>query len=237
MRLRVGYELVYRVSAANADVADAEHALTRARRTCSCRITSIPIRSSRCGNISDSFGNLCTRLTAPPGVLTLSARGVFEVPPHHELPEPNGYQHMHRRAARRVHAVPARQPLLRDRPAVERRVADVRPHAARTRSRAGDLQLRAQPYPLRLQLRAADQDRLGNLEGRRGRLPRLRASGRRAVPRDEHSGALLHGLHQRRRACRRPMRRWTSARGSRRISATRGIRSTRATTRRAPDAS
>jgi transglutaminase-like putative cysteine protease len=48
----------------------------------------VPLRQYR-----DSFGNLCTRLTAPAGKLTLSARGVFEVPPHHEIPETNGYQH------------------------------------------------------------------------------------------------------------------------------------------------
>ena len=49
----------------------------------------------------------------------------------------------------------------------ERRVANVRPHAARTRPRAGDLRLRASPHPLRLQLRAADQDRVGSIAGRR----------------------------------------------------------------------
>ena len=68
MKLRVGYELVYRVCAAHADAADAQHALlARAGRD---RARPHRHRSARpARQYRDSFGNLCTRLTAPAGIL------------------------------------------------------------------------------------------------------------------------------------------------------------------------
>jgi transglutaminase-like putative cysteine protease len=92
MRLRVGYELVYECpqptpmllilnthDSRALDMVVPDHIYTD---------PLIPLRQYR-----DSLGNLCTRLTAPRGVITLSSRAVFDVPPDPELPEANGYQH------------------------------------------------------------------------------------------------------------------------------------------------
>ena len=93
MRLRVGYELVYECpqptpmllilnthDSRALDMVVPDHIYTD---------PPIPLRQYR-----DSLGNLCTRLTAPRGVITLSSRAVFDVPPEYpELPEANGCQH------------------------------------------------------------------------------------------------------------------------------------------------
>lgn len=91
MRLRVGYELVYECaqstpmllmlnthSSRAADMIAPDHLITH---------PWVLLRQYH-----DSFGNLCTRLTTPPGVLTLSARGVFDVSPNQELCGANNYQ-------------------------------------------------------------------------------------------------------------------------------------------------
>src|SRR6266702_233412 len=91
------------------------------------------------------------------------------------------------------------QPLLRDGSALGHRMENVRQYATGTPTGAGYLRFRTQPYRVQLRARAADQDGVGSLSGAPGRMPRLCASGRHVVPRDEYSGALLHGLYQRRR--------------------------------------
>lgn len=92
MRLRVGYELAYECPQSTPMLLMLSSHRSRARnRFVTDHINThpwVPLRQYQ-----DSFGNLCTRLTAPPGVLTLSARGVFDVPPDHERLESNGYQH------------------------------------------------------------------------------------------------------------------------------------------------
>lgn len=92
MRLRVGYELAYECPQSTPMLLMLSSHRSRARNMIvTDHINThpwVPLRQYQ-----DSFGNLCTRLTAPPGVLTLSARGVFDVPPDHERLESNGYQH------------------------------------------------------------------------------------------------------------------------------------------------
>ena len=129
--------------------------------------------------------------------------------------------------------VPARQPLLRDRPAVRRRLAPVRQDAAWLGAGAGDLRLRPPPHRLRLRARPRDQDRAGGLQRAARRVPRLRPSRDRLLPLPEHPGALLHRLSRRHRRAAAVRARWISPAGSRPISAAPGTRSTRATTCRA----
>ncbi|WP_144147016.1 transglutaminase-like domain-containing protein [Paraburkholderia sp. BCC1884] len=92
MRLRVGYELVFACPQATPMLLMLNTHLSRAQdMLVPDNVNTYPWTPLR--QYRDSFGNLCTRLVAPPGELTLSACGVFEVPPHHELPGSNGYQH------------------------------------------------------------------------------------------------------------------------------------------------
>jgi len=92
MKLRVGYELVYQCAQPTPMLLMLNTHFSRARDVIvSEHIDTNPFVPLR--QYCDSFGNLCTRLTAPAGQLALSSVAVFDVPPGPELPEPDGYQH------------------------------------------------------------------------------------------------------------------------------------------------
>ena len=146
-------------------------------------------------------------------------------------------QHAVRGPAGRRAGLPARQPLLRDRPADRPRLVAVRRHPAGLGAGAGDLRLRARHITFGYEHARPDQAPPARPTTRApGRLPRLRPPGGHALPLHEHPGALLHRLSRRHRRAARP-RRWISAPGSRPISAATGTPSTPATTPRASAAS
>ena len=140
-------------------------------------------------------------------------------------------------SARRRSRLSARQPLLRHRSPLQHGLVDVRQRADRLGAGAGDLRLCPRAAELRLSARLGDTHRLGRLSRAARRVPGFRPPRHHAVPLHEHPGALLHGLPGRHRRARRRPSPWTSAPGSRSISAGAGTRSMRATTRRASAAS
>ncbi len=71
-------------------------------------------------------------------------------------------------AARGDVAVPAGEPLLRDRQDVPVRLGQVLQRPARLGARAGDLRLRSPAHPVRLPVRPPDQDRLGGVQRAQG---------------------------------------------------------------------
>ena len=96
-------------------------------------------------------------------------------------------------------AVPARQPLLRDRQAVGHRVGPLRQRTDRMGPRAGDLRLRAQPHHVRVRTCADDALGARGVLRPHRRVPRLHAPRRRVLPLHEHPRALLHRLPGRHR--------------------------------------
>ena len=104
--------------------------------------------------------------------------------------------------------------------------------AHRRPPRPGHLRLRPSPHHLQLPGCPIDENGVGGVRGRQGRVPRLRASGDRLLPLHEHSGSLLHGLSRRHRRSAAATARWISPPGSRPISEGAGTRSMRGTTPR-----
>ena len=110
-----------------------------------------------------------------------------------------------RAAPGRDAGVSARQPLLRDRPAVRHRLATFRRRPDRLGPGPGHLRFRAPPHPSATDARPTH--RLRGLPGSRRRVSRLRPSRGHVLPLPEYSGALLHRLSRRhwRAAAVRPM--------------------------------
>jgi transglutaminase-like putative cysteine protease len=83
MKLRVGYELVYDCSQPTPMMLMLNTHYSRVEDVVSPDILKteppVPIRQYR-----DGFGNLCSRIVAPPGRITLATEAVLEVPGEHE---------------------------------------------------------------------------------------------------------------------------------------------------------
>jgi transglutaminase-like putative cysteine protease len=92
MKLRVGYELVYECAQPTPMLLMLNTHASRSQDMVVPDLINVipplPIRQYH-----DSFNNLCTRLTAPPGVMTLWSHGVFDVPAHMEVTPQTMYQH------------------------------------------------------------------------------------------------------------------------------------------------
>ena len=144
------------------------------------------------GGYHDSFGNWCNRLTAPAGHFTLGTPATAAA--RSQRPAAPGAG-----PAGGGHTVPAGQPVLQDRPPVQRRLAPLWAHTAGLGAGAGDLRLRPQPYHLRLRALAGHADRGRSLCRAPRGLPRLHPSRGHVLPVPEHPGALLHRLRDRHR--------------------------------------
>ena len=150
----------------------------------------------------DPFGNICTRLVAPPGLLEIRSEFVVR---DSGLPD---------------EVCPAAQQwdvadlpgdvlpfLLASRYCDTEKLSSLGMvafwrHPGRLAASASDLQLRSPAHRVRLPSREGRQDGLGRPRGRSRCLPGLRPSCRGAVPLHEHPGAVLHGVSRRhRRSC------------------------------------
>ena len=236
MKLRVGYEMNYEFPQPTPVIMVLGTHFTRASDVIvpDFLTTSpvVPITPYR-----DSFGNWCSRIVAPAGAMRLFADGVVR---DSGLPDPvdaSAQPARGRGAAGGDAGLSARQPLLRDRPAVGHRLEAVRHDAAGLGARAGDLRLRASATsPSAMSTRAPPRPR--------GR-PSTSGTG---VCRDyAHLAiAFCRCLNIPARYCTGylgdigvppPGRRWISPAGSRSISAAAGTPSIRATTSRGSAAS
>ena len=151
---------------------------------------AVPIGSYRDGSATGAAG-----IVAPAGRFAIRTDAVFR-------DSGAADRRARRRAApgrgppRRDPRLPARQPLLRDRPAVRDRVAafgSSRPAGRGCRRSATS----STTTSVRLPARAAHPHRLRRPTGAHRRMPRLRPSRHRPLPLHEHSGALLHRLSRR----------------------------------------
>ena len=92
MKLRVGYELVYECEQATPMLLMLNTHYSRVQDVLSADVLKVdppvPIAQYR-----DGFGNLCSRIVAPPGQIALSTTAVLEISAEPETIEPNGYQH------------------------------------------------------------------------------------------------------------------------------------------------
>ena len=129
MKLRVGFEMLYEFPQPTPMIMVLGTHFTRASDIIVpdflTTSPSVPITPYR-----DMFGNWCSRIVAPAGRMRLAADGVVR---DSGLPDP--VVRLGRSACRRGPAgghagLSARQPLLRDRPAVGHRLEAVREHAA-----------------------------------------------------------------------------------------------------------
>jgi len=92
MKLRVGYEVVYECVQPTPMLLMLNVHTSRAKDILVPDLLRVNPRVPF-SQYHDSFGNLCSRLVAPKGWLTLSSQGLVEVPAYPEVPEPNSYQH------------------------------------------------------------------------------------------------------------------------------------------------
>jgi transglutaminase-like putative cysteine protease len=92
MKLRVGYELVYECEQATPMLLMLNTHYSRVQDVLTADVLKVdppvPITQYR-----DGFGNLCSRIVAPPGQIALSTTAVLEISAEPETIEPNGYQH------------------------------------------------------------------------------------------------------------------------------------------------
>jgi transglutaminase-like putative cysteine protease len=90
--LRVGYELVYECEQATPMLLMLNTHYSRVQDVLTADVLKVdppvPITQYR-----DGFGNLCSRIVAPPGQIALSTTAVLEISAEPETIEPNGYQH------------------------------------------------------------------------------------------------------------------------------------------------
>ena len=160
------------------------------------------IQPSRRRTTCDGFGNICTRVTAPAGRITVSTDFIAQ----RQRPA------RHRRAGRRADARRGACPTTSwsscsaaatATPIICRTgLGAVRQRSDGLGARAGDLRLRPQAADLRLPARLRHPHGLGRLSRAARRVPRLCPSRHHAVPLHEHPGALLHGLPRRHRHAR-----------------------------------
>ena len=121
----------------------------------------------------DRYDNICTRILAPPGLLTISTDFTVSDTGQMDDAHPGAIQHP-------VEELPSDAMVYllgsryceTDRPDGHRLVA-VRPYPAWLGPRGRHLRLRAQAHPLRLPAGAPHPHRLGRLPGAGRRLPRL----------------------------------------------------------------
>jgi transglutaminase-like putative cysteine protease len=92
MKLRVGYELVYECEQATPMLLMLNTHYSRVQDVLSADVLKVdppvPIAQYR-----DAFGNLCSRIVAPPGRISLSTTAVLEISSEPETIPANGYQH------------------------------------------------------------------------------------------------------------------------------------------------
>ena len=163
MQLRVGYELIYDCPQPTPMMLMLNIHHSRANDIVVPDVLttnpSVPLNFYR-----DTFGNWCTRIVAPPGQIRLTANADRER--HGYAGTARGVGPAARRGGspRGVPAVSARQPLLRNRPAVGHGLVAVRQLAERRAAGAGDLRLRASAHHVRLRERALDENGVGGLQ-------------------------------------------------------------------------
>jgi transglutaminase-like putative cysteine protease len=92
MKLRVGYDLVYECEQATPMMLMLNTHYSRVQDVLSPDVLKVdppvPITQYR-----DGFGNLCSRIVAPAGRISLSTTAVLEISAEPETIAPNGYQH------------------------------------------------------------------------------------------------------------------------------------------------
>jgi len=92
MKLRVGYDLVYECEQATPMMLMLNTHYSRVQDVLSPDVLKVdppvPITQYR-----DGFGNLCSRIVAPAGRISLSTTAVLEISAEPETIGPNGYQH------------------------------------------------------------------------------------------------------------------------------------------------
>ena len=162
MKIRAGYEIAYDCPqptpmllmlsvhpSRTADLADP------------ARIAFDPPVAAR--DYLDGFGNICTRIIAPPGRLTISADFVIDDPGAPDVVAPDAQQLPSRtcptRCSSTCWAAATARPTASPTSAWSLFGSD----AARLGPGAGDLRLRPQPHHLRLPARPADPHRLRRL--------------------------------------------------------------------------
>ena len=116
----------------------------------------------------DTFGNICTRLVAPPGVLEIRNEFLIQDSGLPDKVAPDARELAINELPDESLRLPDGQPLLRYPKALRSRVVAVRRQRGRLAARAGDLQLRARPYRVRLSPCALRPHRFGGHDERRG---------------------------------------------------------------------
>ena len=149
------------------------------------------------GFYRDSFGNVCGRLVAPAGGVTLRGSALVRDSGLPDVVMPTAQQ------------VPIDQLpdelllyLMPSRYCETDKLTDIAwslfgNTAAGLGAGRGDHRIRPQPRHLRLSARASHEIGARRLRAAHRRLPRLRASGADVLPLHEHPGALLHRLYGR----------------------------------------
>ena len=145
----------------------------------------------------DGFDNICTRIVAPSGRLTISSEFIVGDPGTPDVVVPEAEQHP-------VQELPDETLvyLLGSRYCETDRLSETAwslfGNAPRGWARVQAICDYVHAHvTFGYQYRPADQDRLGGLHGAPGRLPRFRPSRGRLVPLHEYPGALLHRLSRR----------------------------------------
>ncbi|WGS48520.1 transglutaminase family protein [Paraburkholderia sp. D15] len=92
MKLRVGYELIYECAQTTPMMLMLNTHFSRAQDVLSADLLvvdpPVAVRQYR-----DSFGNLCSRIVAPPGLISLSTTALLNISDQPETLEAAGYQH------------------------------------------------------------------------------------------------------------------------------------------------
>ena len=201
MRIRIGYDISLRVSAADADDPDAARASVARRRTSWCRTRCAPSPPCRSRRMPTASGTCAAGSSRPAGETRLFCGRRGE---RHRRARP-GRSHgaparRSRTCLRRRWSVSPAQPLLRDRSHARFRVEAVsatrRPGWPRVQAIC-DFAHNHVAFGYRP--RACDAHRARSARRARRRVPRLHASRGDAVPLHEHPGALLHRLPRRHR--------------------------------------
>lgn len=92
MKLRVGYELIYECVQPTPMVLMLNTHFSRAQDVLSADLLAVdpPVAITQ---YRDSFGNLCSRIVAPPGLISLSTTALLDISDQPETHEPLDYQH------------------------------------------------------------------------------------------------------------------------------------------------